>query len=128
MNKLDKAKILVFISIVLAAALSYLFHLLPYRAAWLWFPILVIVNHWLEWYAKKRGLILEDEMTRQRAGTASWMTFQATIALMFVSIVYYDMNRTAMDPRFVLAYLAGYMGIVYILVYAYYNIKQGIWE
>lgn len=127
MNKLDKAKIFVFTTVIIIAALSYIFHALPYRAAWLWFPILVLVNQWMDSYAKKRGLILEDEMTRQRTGTASWMTFQATIALLFISIVYYDINRTVMDPRLVFAYLAGYMGIVYILVYVYYNIKQGIW-
>ncbi|NOZ76112.1 MAG: hypothetical protein GXO65_05615, partial [Euryarchaeota archaeon] len=43
-------------------------------------------------------------------------------------IVYYDNNRTLMDPRYLLAYLAGFMGIVYIIVYAYYNIRQGVWE
>jgi uncharacterized membrane protein len=128
MDKLSKAKLLVFSAIVLVATYSYATHTLPYRAVWLWFPIFVIVNHWLDWYAKNRGLILSDEMTRQRTWVASWWTFQATIALIFLSIVYYDIYKTSIDPRFVLAYLSGYMGIVFLAVYIYYNFKQGIWD
>jgi hypothetical protein len=91
-------------------------------------PILVLVNYWLDWYAQRRGLILSDEMTRQRSWVSAWWTFQATIMLIFILIVYYDLNRTSIDPRFVLAPLAGYMGIAFIGVYIYYNIKQGIWD
>ena len=128
MDKLTKIKLFVFISIILIAAFSYAFHTLPYNAIWLWFPILVLVNHWLDWYAKKRGMVLSDEMTLQRTRVSAWWTFQATIAIIFISIAYYDLNRTSMDPRYILAYLAGYMGIVYLVVYIYYNIKQGVWE
>ncbi|MFQ5888065.1 MAG: hypothetical protein ACE5HY_05160 [Candidatus Hydrothermarchaeales archaeon] len=128
MNKLTKVKLFVFLGIILIASFSYIFHILPYTAIWLWFPILVFVNHWLDWYAERRGMILSDEMTRQRTGVSSWWTFQATIALIFLSIVYYDSHRTSIDPRFILAYLAGFMGIIFLAVYAYYNFKQGVWE
>jgi|GEM_PF-6357810 len=128
MNKLMKARLFVFSSIILAALFSYALHILPYSAVWLWFPILVLVNHWLDWYAEKRGMILSDEMTRQRAGIAAWWTFQTTIILIFMAVVYYDLNRTSVDPRYILAYLAGFMGIAYLAVYVYYNIKQGVWD
>jgi uncharacterized membrane protein len=128
MNKLMKVKLFLFSGIFLIATFSYILHLLPYRAILLWFPIIVIVNYWLDWYAESRGMILSDEMTRQRASVSAWWTFQTTIAFIFLSIVYYDLNRTQIDPRYILAYLAGYMGIVYLAVYVYYNIKQGVWE
>jgi len=128
MDKLMKAKLAVFSALILAAVFSYAFHILPYNAVWLWFPILVLVNHWLDWYAIRRGMILSDEMTRQRAGVAAWWTFQGTILLIFVSIVFYDTSRTFIDPRYLLAYLAGFMGIAYLAVYIYYNIKQGVWD
>jgi uncharacterized membrane protein len=127
-NKLTRAKLMVFIGVILTASISYVYHLLPYRAIWLWFPILVFVNRWLDWYAIKKGKILSDEMTMQRTWVSAWKTFQATIAILFLAIVYYDTYRTSMDPRFILAYLAGFMGITYIVVYIYYSIKQGMWE
>jgi uncharacterized membrane protein len=128
MNKLTKAKLTVLIGIVLTAAISYLYHLLPYNAIWLWFPIAVFVNHWLDIYAEKRGMVLSDEMTLQRTRVAAWKTFQGTIIVVFLAIVYYDAYRTIVDPRYILAWLAGFMGIVYITVYIYYSIKQGMWE
>jgi uncharacterized membrane protein HdeD (DUF308 family) len=128
MNKLTRAKLTVFFGILLMASISYAFHLLPYRAVWLWFPILVFVNRWLDWYAMKKGMVLSDEMTMQRTWVSAWKTFQGTIAVIFLTIVYYDTYRTSMDPRFILAYLAGFMGIAYIAVFVYYSIKQGMWE
>jgi hypothetical protein len=128
MDKLSKVRLLVFVVIILVGSISYIFHLLPYNAVWLWFPILVFVNHWLNWYARKKGLILSDEMTRQRGGIAAWWTFQGTIVILFLLIVYYDLYRALVDPRYILAYLAGFMGIAYLFVYIYFNIKQGIWE
>lgn len=128
MNKLTKAKLVVFSVIVVIASTSYIFHLLPYRAVWLWFPIVVFVDYWLDWYAKRRGMILSDEMTRQTTGKSAWATFQATIILIFITIVYYDFTRTNIDPRFILAYIAGFMGIIFLIVNTYYNLKQGAWE
>ena len=128
MDKLTKVKLSVFGTIVLVAVVSFAFHLLPYRGGLLWFPILVIVNSWIDFYAKKKGMILTDEMTRQRTGTAAWWTFQLTIATIFLNIVYYEFNRTLIDARFALAYIAGYMGIVFLVVYVYYNYKQGVWD
>jgi hypothetical protein len=128
LDKLYKVRLFVFSNIILIGLISYIFHLLPYSAVWLWFPIIVFLNHWLNWYAKKRGLILSDEMTKQRGVIASWWTFQSTIVIIFLLIVYYDLYRTLVDPRYILAYLAGFMGIVYLFVYIYFNIKQGIWE
>lgn len=128
MNKLTKIKLAAFLGILLVASFSYITHALPYKAVWLWFPILVFVNYWLNWYAMKRGMILSDEMIEQTTGKSAWATFQATIVLLFLAIVYYDLNRTQIDARYILAYLAGFMGIVFLLVNAYYNIKQGAWE
>ena len=128
MNKLTKAKLAVILGIILIAAISYLYHLLPYNAIWLWFPIAVFVNRWLDMYAEKRGMILSDEMTMQRTWVSAWKTFQWTIVGVFLAIVYYDAYRTIVDPRYILAYLAGFMGIAYIVVYIYYSIKQGMWE
>ena len=128
MNKLTKIKLIAFLGILLIASISYVFHLLPYKAIWLWFPILVFVEYWLNWYAKRRGMILSDEMTKQTIGKSAWMTFQATIAIIFLTIVYYDFNLVQTDPRYTLAYLAGFMGIVFLLVNAYYNKKQGAWD
>lgn len=128
MNKLTKAKLAVIVGMALTAAISYLYHLLPYNAIWLWFPIAVFINRWLDMYAEKRGMILSDEMTMQRTWISAWKTFQWTIAVIFLAIVYFDVYRTIVDPRYVLAYLAGFMGIAYIIVYIYYSIKQGMWE
>lgn len=130
MNKLTKAKLIIFSGILLLASISYAFHILPYKAVWLWFPVLVFVNHWLNWYAKRRGMILSDEMTKQTTGKAAWIAFQATITALFLAIVYYDFNLhlCSGDPRYILAYIAGFMGIVFLAVNAYYNIKQGAWE
>jgi hypothetical protein len=128
MNKLTKIKLIAFLGILLIASISYVFHLLPYKAIWLWFPILVFVEYWLNWYAKRRGMILSDEMTKQTIGKSAWMTFQATIAIIFLTIVYYDFNLVQTDPRYTLAYLAGFMGIVFLLVNAYHNKKQGAWD
>lgn len=128
MNKLIKIKLLVFLGMLLLASFFYIFHILPYKAVWLWFPILVFVDYWLDWYAKRKGMILSDEMTKQTTGKSAWATFQATIVLIFLTIVYYDFNRTMIDPRYTLAYLAGFMGIVFLAVNTYYNIKQGAWD
>lgn len=128
MNKLMKAKLAVIFGITLTASISYIYHLLPYSAIWLWFPIAVFVNRWLDMYAEKRGMILSDEMTMQRTWVAAWKTFQTTVVVLFLAIVYYDSYRAVTDPRYILAYLAGFMGIVYIVVYIYYSIKQGMWE
>lgn len=127
-NKLTKIKLLVFSGILLMASFFYVYHILPYKAIWLWFPILVFVDYWLNWYAKKRGMILSDELTQQIIGKSAWATFQLTIAVIFVTIVYYDMHRTHIDPRYILAYLAGFMGITFLAVNTYYNIKQGLWD
>lgn len=127
MNKLTKVKLIVFLSILTVASISYIFHLLPYRAIWLWFPIIVFVDYWLDWYAQKRGMILSDEMTRLTVGKSAWVTFQVTIALIFLSIVFYDIHRTRIDPRITLAYVAGFMGITFIIVQTYYNLKHGSW-
>ncbi|RMF90815.1 MAG: hypothetical protein D6733_02835 [Methanobacteriota archaeon] len=128
MNKLTKAKLLAFTGIIIAAAVAYIYHLLPYKAIWLWAPVLVFVDYWLDWYARKRGMILSDEMTVQTTGKSAWATFQATIALLFLAIVYYDMHRASVDPRYILAYIAGFMGIVFFAVNTYYNIRQGAWD
>lgn len=128
MNKLMKVRLFVFLGIVLLASISYIFHLLPYKAIWLWFPILAGMDYWLNWYAERRGMILSDEMTKQTAGKSALVTFQATIALVFLTIVYYDFYQTPVDPRYLLAYLAGFMGIVFLTVNMYYKIKQGAWE
>ena len=128
MNKLTKIRFLAVFGIAAFAALSYYTHFLPYTAVWLWFPIIVFVDYWLNWYTKRRGMILSDEMTKQTIGKSAWMTFQATIALIFLTIVYYDFNLVQTDPRYTLAYLAGFMGIVFLLVNAYHNIKQGAWD
>jgi uncharacterized membrane protein len=126
MNKLTKIKLVTFLAILLLASFSYVYHLLPYKAIWLWFPILVFVDYWLNAYARKRGMILSDEMTKQTIGKSAWTTFQATIAVIFLTIVYYaSFNRIHTDPRYTLAYLAGFMGIFFLLVNAYYNVRQG---
>lgn len=125
MNKLTKIKLLIFSGILFIASVSYIFHLLPYKAIWLWAPILVFVDYWLDEYAKKRGMILSDEMTDQTTSKSAWLTFQVTIVLMFLAIVYYDINRTSIDPRYILAYFAGFMGITFLAFNTYYNIKHG---
>ncbi|NOZ77460.1 MAG: hypothetical protein GXO65_07390, partial [Euryarchaeota archaeon] len=81
MNKLTKAKLGVFVGIILTASVSYVYHLLPYKAIWLWPLIIVFANRWLDWYAEKRGVILSDEMTMERTWVAAWKTFQATVVL-----------------------------------------------
>ena len=128
MNKLTKIRIIAFSGIIIIAAISYAYHILPYKAVWLWFPIFVFVDYWLNAYAKKRGMVLSDEMTEQTIGKAAWETFLATIAFIFLTIVYYDYNRVTMDPRYILAYLAGFMGISFLMVTLYYNIKSGAWD
>ena len=128
MNKLTKIKLIAFTGIIIIAAISYAFHILPYKAVWLWFPIFVFVDYWMNWYAKRRGMILSDELTKQTIGRAAWETFQATIAFIFLAIVYYDYTRVSMDPRFILAYVAGFMGISFLLVTVYHNIKSGAWD
>ncbi|MEE8167316.1 MAG: hypothetical protein V3T58_00385 [Candidatus Hydrothermarchaeales archaeon] len=128
MNKLMKIKFVVFSGILIIAAISYIFHLLPYKAIWLWFPILVFVDYWMDWYAKRKGMILSDEMTRLTTGKSAWATFQVTIALILLTIVYYDSNRMYIDPRFILAYIAGFMGIIFLIANTYYKFKQGAWE
>ncbi|MFQ5975185.1 MAG: hypothetical protein ACE5J5_02560 [Candidatus Hydrothermarchaeales archaeon] len=128
MNKLTKIKLLVFSGILLIAGVSYIFHLLPYKAIWLWPPIFVFVDYWMDSYAKKKGMILSDEMTELTTGKSAWLTFQATIAIIFLTIVYYDSRRTGIDPRYLLAYVAGFMGITFFVVNIYYNIQHGRWE
>jgi hypothetical protein len=130
MNKLTKIRFLAFFGIATFAVISYYTHFLPYKAVWLWFPILVFVDYWLNTYAKKRGMVLSDEMTKQTVGKSAWVTFQATIAVIFIAIVYYDSNRhlCIADPRYILAYIAGFMGIAFLLANAYYNKKQGAWD
>jgi len=125
MKKLTKIKLLIFSGLLLIASISYIFHLLPYKAIWLWAPILVFVDYWLDEYAKKRGMILSDEMTDQTTSKSAWLTFQTTIVLMFLAIVYYDINRTSIDPRYILAYFAGFMGLTFLAFNTYYNIKHG---
>ncbi|MFQ5816294.1 MAG: hypothetical protein ACE5G7_07350 [Candidatus Hydrothermarchaeaceae archaeon] len=128
MDKLAKVKLVVFSGILTIASISYIFHLLPYKAIWLWFPILVFVDYWLDWYAMRKGMILSDEMTKLTIGKSAWATFQATIVLIFLTIVYYDFNRTQIDPRYMLAYIAGFMGITFLIVNTFYKLKQGAWE
>ncbi len=127
-NKLTRIKLAAFLGILLVASFSYITHALPYRAVWLWFPIIVFVNYWLNWYAMKRGMILSDEMIEQTTGKSAWATFQITIVFLFLAIVYYDLNRTQIDVRYILAYIGGFMGITFLVVNAYYNIKHGAWE
>ncbi len=125
MNKLTKVKIVTFSGIVIIASVSYILHLLPYKAIWLWFPVIVFIDYWLDWYARNRGMVLSDEMTRLTTGKSAWATFQATIALIFITIVYYDIHRIQLDPRFILAYIAGFMGIFFLVMNTYYTFKQG---
>ncbi len=128
MNKLTKVKLVVFSGVLIVASISYIFHLLPYKAIWLWFPVLVFVDYWLNWYAQKKGMILSDEMTRLTTGKSAWATFQATMVFIFLAIVYYDYINTWVDPRYILAYVAGFMGIVFLVVNIYYNFREGAWE
>ncbi len=128
MNKLTKIKLVTFLGILIIASISYVYHILPYKAIWLWFPLLVFVGYWMDRYAKKRGMILSDEMTMHTAGKSAWVTFWATLIFILLTIVYYDFNRTYMDVRHPLAYIAGFMGIVFLVVNAYYNIKYGAWD
>ncbi len=128
MNKLTKIKTLAFSGIIVVGTVSYVYHLLPYRAVWLWFPILVFVDYWLSWYARRRGMILSDELTEQATERSAWATFQATIAFIFLAIVYYDINRTLVDSRIIFAYVAGFMGVAFIVFKIYYNFEQGIWD
>ncbi len=128
MNKLTKIKLVTFLGILIIASISYVYHILPYKAIWLWFPVLVFVDYWLNWYAKKRGMILSDEMTMHTAGKSAWVTFWATLTLILLTIVYYDFNRIYVDARYLLAYIAGFMGIVFLIVNAYYNLKYGAWD
>jgi len=128
MDKFSKIKLVVFSGILLIASISYVFHLLPYKAIWLWFPILAFVDYWIDKYEEKQGLILEDELTKLTTEKAAWVTFQMTIFLVFIAIFYYDINRTQIDPRYTLAHIAGFMGIFFLIVNAYYNYKLGAWE
>ncbi len=128
MNKIMKIKLLVFSGILLVASICYVLHWLPYTAIWLWAPILVFVDYYLDGYAKRSGMVLYDEMAEQTTEKSAWVTFQATIVVAFLMIVYYDLRRTQIDPRYTLAYLVGFMGIVFLVVSTYYNIKQGVYE
>ncbi len=127
-DKLAKLKLVVFSGILLIASISYIFHLLPYKAIWLWFPILAFVDYWIDQYAQREGMILEDELTKLTTEKAAWATFQLTIFLIFITIVYYDFNRAQIDPRYVLVQIAGAMGIIFLIADTYYNIKLGAWE
>ncbi len=128
MNKLSKIKLTVFIGILTIAAVSYKLHLLPYKAVWLWAPVIAFAGYGIDEYAKKRGMILSDEMTESIIGKTAWMTFQGTILFLFLAIIYYDTNRIQVDPRYILAYTAGFMGITFVIFNTYFNFQQGVYE
>ena len=127
-DKITKIKLLVFSSITVIAVASYIFRILPRIAIWLWPPVLALVDYYIDWYAQRRGIILYDEMVERTTEKSAWITFQVTILLMFLIIVQFDIYRTQIDPRYIVAYLAGFMGILFLAINTYYNIKQGALE